>query len=380
MSELGQLRSDDANKVVFGSQRPQALIRNEAFNHFWQTMISPRDCIRRVGLISKLTTILAAPPAPQSSVGESNDVLLPAEPYGYGLTEQETMLLVRGAPRGFVEEIVAAIDIDDTGVITAAKIDIATRAVPIDASLRDTLLFLAHQRGSKVVLPVQEFRETELMLSSALQSLKPEVADKDAKVSSQPPLSTMVRELGLYSIAATEIIVDDTQVEILGMMMRSYGWGIIVGEVSVGKTFRVLSAGRQFLAQNPASGSDGNSRDNMDSNSQYRSMASYGSLHERNKRNFGKIPRNLFYLNLTGCLTRSEVLASISSQLGLLQGGGIGGIEETEQRLLRFLGTYVMVRTISIVIFASRFQYHRTSECHKLSNLTYYCDTIILTS
>ena len=347
MSELGQLRSDDANKVIFGSQCPQALIRNEAFNHFWQTMISPRDCIRRVGLISKLTNILAAPRAPLSSVGESNDVLLPVEPYGYGLTDQETMLLVRGAPRGFVEEIVAAIDIDDTGVITAAKIDIATRAVPFDASLRDALLFLAHQRGSKVVLPAQELRETELMLSSALQSLKPEVADKDVKVSSQPPLSTMVRELGLYSIAATEMIVDDTQVEILGMMMRSNGWGIIVGEVSVGKTFRVLSAGRQFLAQNPESASDGNGRDNMDSNSnsQYRSMASYGSLHERNKRNFGKIPRNLFYLNLTGCLTRSEVLASISSQLGLLQGGGIGGIEETEQRLLRFLGTYCTLCT-----------------------------------
>jgi hypothetical protein len=339
MSELGQLRSDDANKDVLNSQRTKALIRNEAFNHFWQRMISPRDSIRRVGLITKLTSILTALPAPQSSVDEGNDVQLPAEPYGYGLTDQETMLLVRGAPRGFVEEIVAAIDIDDTGVITAAKIDIATRAVPIDASLRDTLLFLAHQGGSKVVLPAQEFRETEVMLSAALQSLKPEVVDKDAKMSSHPPLSTMVRELGMYSIAATEMIVDDTQVAILEMMIRSNGWGIITGECSVGKTFRVLSAGRQFLAQNPQSASDGNSRDNVDSNSSYRSVASYGSLYERNRRNFGKTPRNLFYLNLTGCKMRNEVLASISSQLGLLQGGGIGGIEETEQRLLRFLGT-----------------------------------------
>ena len=330
-------KNKDYDKDATSSKNPQPLIRNKAFNHFWQRMISPRDSIRRVGLISKLTNILST----QYSGEDSGDDLFPAEPHGYGLSDQETMLLVRGAPRGFVEEIVAAIDIDDTGVVTAAKIDIATRAVPIDASLRDALLFLANQGGSKVVLPALEFHETELMLSSALKSLKPEVADSDVKISSQPPLSTMVRELGLYSIAATEMIADDTQVEILDMMIRSNGWGIIVGEVSVGKTFRVLSAGRQFLAQNPESASDGNSRDKADPNSQYRSIASYGSLYERNKRNFGKTPRNLFYLNLSGCQMRNDVLVSVSSQLGLLQGGGIGGIEETEQRLLRFLGTNI---------------------------------------
>ena len=341
-AELKQLRShsdeeDDAPNDKSVSSHPEALIRNNAFRHFWRTFVSPSDSIRKISLVSKLTNALAAPVGPRSS-NESHSDNLPILPHGYGLTESEVILLLRAAPRGFLDEIFGAIDLDATGVITAAKVDIATRSIPIDASLRDTLLFLAHQGGSKVVLPAVDFESTKASVLSAISSVQPITVNSESKKSGGQPLVDKVLSLGLYSIAADEMIRDETQNQILEMMSSTRGWGIIVGESGVGKTFRALSAGRLFLGEGLHALSQENA---VGREKQYihRKIAAFTNRGERAKEsNYRKSPSNLLYLDLSGCRVKCDILAAIASQLGVSEGGGVGGLEETEQRVNRFLG------------------------------------------
>lgn len=340
-AELNRLRShsdgDDIPIDYSHPLHPEALIRNNALRHFWRSFVSPSDSIRKISLVSKLTNALAAPIGPRSS-NESYSDNLPTLPCGYGLTESEVILLLRAAPRGFLDEIFGAIDLDATGIITAAKVDIATRSIPIDASLRDTLLFLAHQGGSKVVLPAVEFESTKAFVLSAISSVQPITFSSESKKSGGQPLVDMVLSLGLYSIAADEMIRDETQNQILEMMTSTRGWGIIVGESGVGKTFRALSAGRLFLGEGLHALSQENA---VGREKQYihRKIAAFTNRGERAREsNYRKSPSNLLYLDLSGCRVKCDILASIASQLGVSEGGGVGGQEETEQRVNRFLG------------------------------------------
>lgn len=335
--KLGQPRKRDDFADDFPSHLcPHTIIRNLAFRHFWSLFVSPHDSIRRINLVSKLTTTLSANSGPNSDVNSSDPLSLPVPPLGYGISESEVILLLRGAPRGFLEEIVASIDLDNTGMITASKVDVATRGIPVDMSLRDTLLFLAHQCGSKVVLPPLEFEDTKLMIMSTVQSVQPEAAVPNSKKSSRPSLIRKVMDMNIYSIAAQEMIKDEIQVQILNMITRASGWGVVVGEASVGKTFRVKSAGRQFLADHFQMAVEESSGDETRS---FLHRKEVRSFMDRSKGpNLRRAQHNLFYLDLAGCRVKCEVYASLALQLGLSGGEGVGGLEEAEQRLARFLG------------------------------------------
>jgi hypothetical protein len=341
--KLGQLRQrDDFADDVLSHLCPHTIIRNLAFRHFWSLFVSPQDSIRKISLVSKLTITLSA----NSDASSSDPLLLPVPPFGYGLSESEVILLLRGAPRGFLEEVIASIDLDNTGMITATKADVATRGIPVDMSLRDTLLFLAHQCGSKVLLPPPEFDDTKLMMISTIQSVQPEAAVPNSKKSSRPSLIRKLMDMNIYSIAAQEMIKDEIQVQILEMMTRASGWGVVVGEASVGKTFRVISAGRQFLADHFQLAVEESSGDETRT---FLHRKEVRSFMDRSKGpNLRRAQHNLFYLDLAGCRVKCEVYASLAMQLGLSRGEGVGGLEEAEQRLTRFLGALESLKVLSV--------------------------------
>ena len=64
------------------------LIRNDALRFFWKVFVSPRESIRKLNFISKLSTHLAAP----NNRRNAEDGSYPFPPYGYGLCETEIVL------------------------------------------------------------------------------------------------------------------------------------------------------------------------------------------------------------------------------------------------------------------------------------------------
>lgn len=325
---------------------PHLIIRNKALSHFWKEFINPHDSIRKIGFISKLTNSLVAPYGSRRKDGKNNSTSLPLQPYGYGLAESEILLLLRGTPRGYVDEIIKAIDVDEAGVITSIKLDVVTSSIPVDTSLRDTLLFLAHQGGRKIVIPRHFFNPTESKIITTLRSLEsPErMASRLTIDGSKDPVTAQdhgklfqsVQVLSLFSIGADEFIEDDTQKKIEEIMKRSFGWNVILGEAGVGKSIRVISAARRFLAEDIKTFSEKNLQQNKKSYS--RSFVPYDILKEDKNVPEIPLPSSLFYINLAGCRSKSEVLATMATQLGLSEGGGVGCREETEQRVMRALG------------------------------------------
>ena len=325
---------------------PHLVIRNKALSHFWKDFITPHDSIRKIGFISKLTNSLVAPIGIQHRDVKNDATILPLKPYGYGLAESEILLLLRGAPRGYVEEIVRAIDLDEAGLITSIKLDVVTSSIPTDTSLRDTLLFLAYQGGRKVIIPKHFFDFTEIKIISKLRSLEsPErMASRliidggkgPATVEDQNTLLESVPALSLFSVGADEFIQDDTQELIVEIMRRTSGWNVILGEAGVGKTIRVISAARSFLAENVQNFCQNKSRPSRTSYS--RSFVPYDVSKDDKSSTQISAPSSLFYINLAGCRSKSELLASLATQLGVSEGGGVGCGEETEQRVLRVLG------------------------------------------
>ena len=339
----------DTNKSSDGChdcETPHLVIRNRALSHFWKDFITPHDSIRKIGFISKLTNSLVAPLGFQHRDVKDGTTILPLKPFGYGLAESEILLLLRGAPRGYVEEIVRAIDVDEAGIITSIKLDVVTSSIPIDTSLRDTLLFLAYQGGRKVVIPKHFFDLTEIKIISRLRSLEsPErmasrlIIDGSkgpATAQDQTTLLESVPALSLFLVGADEFIQDDTQKQIVEIMGRASGWNVILGQAGVGKTIRVISAARTFLAQNVQNFHSNRSRPSRRSYS--RNFVPYDISKDDKSSPQISAPSSLFYINLAGCRSKSELLACLATQLGVSEGGGVGCGEETEQRVLRVLG------------------------------------------
>ena len=380
-------------------RQPHLLIRNKALRHFWCELVNPHDSIRRLSFISKLSTTLIAPRAPlvkntnntdtQNNPNAPSDIpsetvgddVLPKLPYGYGIPEVEVLLLLRGSPRGYLEEIMSGIDLDETGVVTCVKLDAATGTIPIDFSLRDTLLFLAYQGGRKIILPRHIFHSTELKIQSVLSLLNNpnnnnnnnpnnnnnNNNNNDASVSVSMGKSTgendginsgisvpvpvqvpkinrkflyeSVPALSLFSIGSEEIPTDNIQENILDIMNSSNGWNVLYGKAGVGKTDRVISASRIFLSQNIDYYNQIRKNRNKENSNLNQSQFYPGNSFEYEKyENIMKIIPSLLYINLSGCRTKSEVLSSLALQLGVTEGGGVGCCEETEQRVMRMIG------------------------------------------
>lgn len=82
-----------------------------------------------------------------------------------GLTLSEISTLF---PDGLRSQLLSALDLDGTGVLTSIKIDRATRSIPRDASLLETMFILYEQRG-RIVLPAVCRRSVELSYLSSLR-------------------------------------------------------------------------------------------------------------------------------------------------------------------------------------------------------------------
>ena len=390
---------------IISPQKPHLLIRNTAFRHFWGTFVSPSDSIRRISFFAKLSMTLTAAreelkiphssTSPTSPGNDNNDGSLdsgerngkksdksndsmPILPYGYGLSEAEIILLLRGAPKGFLDEIMTSLDLDETGIITNIKLDIATSSIPFDTSLRDTLLFLAHQGGRKVALPAHVFDSTEMQIKNVLKNLQPTIAPpsysknalgelvqnySDGKPSAS--LVDFVPILSIFLLGGNECPDDNTQKNILEMMGRTFGWNVLVGEPSVGKTIRVITAGRTFLANKIREQNEKREKNPNEKNRRRaisRKFVPYDDPNEHNdknnnnqknlnnpngndmERNIAQAPSSVLYVDLSGCRTRFEVVASLGGQLGVGEGGGVGCAEECEQRVTRMLGMFCSLR------------------------------------
>ena len=68
-----------------------------------------------------------------------------------GLTSSQIGLLF---PEGLRTQMLASLDIDGTGVLTAIKLDRATHSIPRAASLLEVMFVLYEQRGKIVIPPV----------------------------------------------------------------------------------------------------------------------------------------------------------------------------------------------------------------------------------
>jgi hypothetical protein len=359
------------------SSGPHLLIRNHALRWFWSVYVSPRDSIRKLGFISKLSSHLAAPASrkPQDGSGGGDGVPYPCPPHGYGLPEAEIILLLRGSPRGLLDDILASVDLDGTGIITAAKLDIATRGVPATMPMRETLLYLAHQQGKKVVLPPAARPSADAGLFTAVAAVVPPPDSLDDEL---PPsrgdkadagadkfgykrklleldhktraLTEVVHGLDLHRFGSEELLgtpADAAQAQVEALMARGCGWGLVFGDAGVGKTLRVLAACRALLRKQlapgaaeaaaestgfagVAAGPGGGDADDM------------GHGDEEHKQRDGERPAapggSVLYADLRGAQSKGEVLAALAGQLGVSEGGGVGGAEEAEQRVVRMLG------------------------------------------
>ena len=324
------------------------LIRNDALRFFWRTFVSPRESIRKLNFISKLSTHLAAPNNRRNAVDGS----YPFPPYGYGLCETEIVLLLRGSPRGMLDDILSSIDLDNTGIVTAIKLDIATSSIPTQMSLRDTLLFLAHQRGKKVILPPLAFPSIATQLSKVVSTIVPPTdsdtsyseEDKDDRfhyrrklndlVSRSQAMADNICQMDLFRFGSVEyhLTHDAVQNQLEALMMRGCGWGLVFGDAGVGKTGRILAACRSVLRQqlmfNDEEENDREEEENEEEE-EHKKVE-----HERSCAPGGSV----LYVDLRGSQSKGEVLAALARQLGVTEGGGVRGAEEAEQRVVRMLG------------------------------------------
>ena len=330
------------------------LIRNDALRFFWRTFVSPRESIRKLNFISKLSTHLAAPNNRRNVENGS----YPSPPYGYGLCETEIVLLLRGSPRGMLDDILSSIDLDNTGIVTAIKLDLATSAIPPQMSMRDTLLFLAHQRGKKVVLPPLAFPSIATQLVKVVSAVVPPTDNNDASyseedkedrfhyrrklndlVSRSQAMADNICQLDLFRFGCVEynLTHDTVQIQLEALMMRGCGWGLVFGDAGVGKTGRILAACRSVLRQQLVF----NDEEENDNEEEEEGGEDDDEVEEQKKverERLGAPGGSVLYVDLRGAQSKGEVLAALAHQLGVTEGGGVRGAEEAEQRVVRMLG------------------------------------------
>ena len=391
---LASLAASSASSDAAASGGPHLLIRNLALRWFWSVYVSPRDGIRKLGFISKLSSHLAAPASRKTQPQDGGDGVspYPRPPYGYGLSEPEIILLLRGSPRGLLDNILASIDLDGTGIVTAAKLNTATRAVPASMPLRDTLLYLAHQQGKKVVLPPTMRSSSEAGLLAAVTSVAPPPGDdEDAATAAAAiearsdrfgykkkllvleaqtrTLAEAVHALDLFRFGSEELLgapADAVQAQLEALMARGCGWGLVFGDAGVGKTLRVLAACRALLRKQLAPGAHAAAMSGApggaaaapgggDGEVLYGTMG--GSGEERKQRDDERPAApggSVLYVDLRGAQSKGEVLAAMAGQLGVSEGGGVGGAEEAEQRVARMLGGLAVGRYLPAYLSPNR--------------------------
>lgn len=135
-------------------------------------------------------------------------------------------------------QIMIALDIDGMGMLTAIKVDRATRSIPTTCTLVETLFILSRQRGKVVLPPIYSKTMEETLIYSARQTMETILSAKDA---------TGRESIQFSPFQYHDLTGNDPQDTKVLATFAKPGWHLIGGVAAVGKTVRVLSALKAHL-------------------------------------------------------------------------------------------------------------------------------------
>lgn len=321
------------------STGPHTLIEHEGFRFFWGVFFGRVEHVKTSAFCSALLRYLAMP-APAG--GEQHLGVLPLPPMGMGLPEREIIQLDRGSPRSIMDGLVLALDLDESGRISAAMLGRALLSLPADTSLRDSVYLLAEQRG-RVLLPAPVVVSAAYVcgLVRSLQALGP---GQDKCQDLYSPFALHGEEVEVFGGRGTagprgaegEGGVQDR----LEANMRVPGWSLLCGAAGMGRTARAVAACRAILhsirLQDPhaapsVAAAVSVSQALLDplssASSTAHSIAQLGALHRL----------DALYLDFRAASSRAEVLGATMAQLGL--SGCAPSLRAAELRLGRLLAS-----------------------------------------
>jgi hypothetical protein len=225
------------------------------------------------------------------------------------------------------------IDLDESKFITNIKIELVTRSLPLDASFVDSLFILSHQLGKVIFPSISLLKSTETIISRSAKAARNDYIKKFInRDATNNPLSASVRysdnmsSFSPFEATIGEIIGCGEFQDRLESMFSNIGWTLVLGSAGIGKTTRVLGACRNFLhnerfqaikqqANVGASVSDSVSATDAVLDPLVKSAS--GDMLDIIPR--ARIAKGVdaIYLDLRGCITKRDVLATIAIQTGI---------------------------------------------------------------
>ena len=331
--------TEERDYFVPPSSGPHMLIEHSAFRFFWGVFFGPAEHVKTSVFCSALLKYLAMPTPPAGC--EQPSGVLPLPPFGLGLPEGEIVQLDRGSPRSTMDGLVLALDLDESGRISAAMLGRALLSLPANISLRDAVYLLAEQRG-RVLLPAPAVVSAAYVrdLVRSLQALGPGQEKCQDLYSPFALHGEDTEVLGGRGAVGPRGSEGDGMQDRLEANMRVPGWSLLGGAPGMGRTARAVAACRAVLhsirMQDPyaapsVAAAVSVSQALLDplssASSTAQSIAQLGALHRL----------DALYLDFRSASSRAEVLAAAMAQLGL--SGCAISLRAAELRLGRLLAS-----------------------------------------